>query len=95
MTTWKFLIQKENDQAWLPLESPSVEVLEGRYQLMAQTEEIGKSVHIHLTHRYEQDGVVQEKCHQQMQVVDDQGQLKILSLTYLNTGSWTVKLRII
>jgi hypothetical protein len=30
---WAFLLQQEGDRAWLPLESPDVEVLEGRYRL--------------------------------------------------------------
>lgn len=93
MTTWQFLIQKENDHAWLPLESPSVEVLEGRYQLVAHTDAVGLAVQVDIIHRYEQDGVIQAEQHHQEQVVDAQGQLAILPLAYLRTGLWAITCR--
>jgi len=34
MQSWEFLLQKEGDRVWLPLESPDVEILEGRYRVI-------------------------------------------------------------
>jgi hypothetical protein len=37
MPTWEFLLQKKGDQSWLPLESPTLEILEGEYRLAAKS----------------------------------------------------------
>ncbi len=40
MKHWEFLIQREGDQTWLPLEAQQVEILEGRYRVVAHTDRI-------------------------------------------------------
>lgn len=37
MASWEFLLQKEGDNSWLTLESPDVEILEGRYRMVARS----------------------------------------------------------
>ena len=37
MENWEFLLQKQGDKSWLPLESPTVEILEGQYRLASRT----------------------------------------------------------
>ena len=93
MTQWQFLIQKEGDQDWLPLESPSTEILEGRYQLMVQSHQPGLDISVQIRHEYEVGGVQQEVVQRRQQQADALGYLDLLSSTYLPPGLWELKCR--
>ena len=73
MTNWEFKLQKEGDLAWLPLESPTVEIIEGRYQLIAQVGCANEPVEVTIQHQYDLDGVWQETCQQQVYAANDEG----------------------
>jgi hypothetical protein len=51
MEYWEFLIQKEGDRSWLPLETADVEILEGRYRLVARSSRHNVPVEIRITHQ--------------------------------------------
>jgi hypothetical protein len=91
MIQWQFLIQKEGDQDWLPLESPNVEILEGRYYLMARTDGSSVPVEVQIRHEYELEGVLQEVTQRRRQNPDSQGLLELLGLTYLPPGLWEIR----
>ena len=93
MTQWQFLIQKEGDQDWLPLESPSTEILEGRYQLIVQSHQPGADISVQVRHEYEVGGVLQEVVQRRQQQADALGYLDLLSSTYLPPGLWELKCR--
>jgi hypothetical protein len=85
-----FWIQKEGDGDWLPLESPTVEVLEGRYHLMARADQFEYPIDIQIRHRYEEDGILQEELQQRRQQPDTHGNLSLLPTSYLGRGLWTL-----
>jgi hypothetical protein len=91
MTQWQFLIQKEGDQDWLPLDSPNVEILEGRYCLMAQGDRLSTQVEVQIRHEYDLEGVPQEVTQRRRQQTDAQGLLALFSLTYLPPGLWELQ----
>jgi hypothetical protein len=93
MTQWQFLIQKEGDQDWLPLESSSAEILEGRYQLVVQSSQPNASVEVQIRHEYEMGGILQEVTQRRRQQADPLGRLDLLSSTYLPPGLWELKCR--
>jgi hypothetical protein len=88
MTQWQFLIQKEGDQDWLPLETPGAEILEGRYRLVAQVEHPDLAVKIHIRHEYELDGILQEIIQQRVQQPNNEGCIELFGLNYLLPGLW-------
>lgn len=51
MEYWEFLIQKEGDRSWLPLETADVEILEGRYRLVARSSRRNVPVEIRITYQ--------------------------------------------
>jgi hypothetical protein len=93
MTQWQFLIQKEGDQDWLPLESSSAEILEGRYQLVVQSSQPNASVDVQIRHEYEMGGILQEVTQRRRQQADTLGRFDLLSSTYLPPGLWELKCR--
>jgi hypothetical protein len=94
MTQWQFLIQKEGDEDWLPLESPNVEILEGRYYLMAQGDRRSTQVEVQIRHEYELEGVPQEVTQRRRQRTDAEGLLELFSLTYLPPGLWELQCQV-
>ena len=86
----EFLIQKEGDFAWLPLESLTVEILVGRYQLIAQASEANCPVQVYIQHQYVQDGIWQEEVQQQLLRTDSQGRIEVLPPTFLQHGHWII-----
>lgn len=94
MIQWQFLIQKEGDQDWLPLDSPNVEILEGRYYLMAQVGCPSVQVEVQIRHEYELDGVPQDVTQRRRQRTDAEGLLELFGLTYLPPGLWELQCQI-
>jgi hypothetical protein len=94
MIQWQFLIQKEGDQDWLPLESPNVEILEGRYYLMAQSDHQSMPIEIQIRHEYELEGIPQAVTQRRRQQTDSQGLLELFSLTYLPPGLWELQCQV-
>jgi hypothetical protein len=94
MIQWQFLIQKEGDRDWLPLESPNVEILEGRYYLRAQVDCPSVQVEVQIRHEYELEGIPQEVTQRRRQRTDAQGLLELFGLTYLPPGLWELQCRI-
>lgn len=90
MESWQFFLQKEGDYAWLPLETPQVEILEGRYQLIAHTANAGQSVQVKIRHQYEQEDIPQENIQESIRQVSLSGKVEILPLIYLGLGSWSI-----
>jgi hypothetical protein len=93
MTQWQFLIQKEGDGEWLPLEASSAEILEGRYQLIVQSHQPGADIEVQIRHEYEMGGILQEVTQRQRQQADASGYFDLLSSTYLPPGLWELNCR--
>jgi hypothetical protein len=90
MENWQFFLQKEGDYAWLPLETPQVEILEGRYQLIAQTAKAGQSVVVNVRHQYEYEDIPQENIQESIRQIGLSGKVEILPWVYLGLGSWSI-----
>ena len=58
MEQWQFLIQKEGERAWHPLEKPSVQIKEGRYRVVARSNRTNTDVEVRVTHSSDRKSVV-------------------------------------
>lgn len=105
MMTWEFLLQQEGDEEWLPLESPVVEILEGRYRLVASSRYSNTPIWVDVVFRDEAfefsplDNVhsyVQQT--ERMQAWESQtnaeGLLLIMPFSYLKPGEWEFKCQV-
>lgn len=89
MEYWEFLIQKEGDRAWLPLESPTVEILEGRYRIVARSSYVQTAVEVRIAFLPEDAALggrqrVQKRAGQ----TNEDGVLAIVPYTLLRPGRW-------
>ncbi|MFN4066479.1 MAG: hypothetical protein ACK4K5_04580 [Thermosynechococcus sp.] len=94
MGGWEFLLQREGDRAWLPLEPPSAEVLEGSYRLMARCPVAETSVEVQITHLYDDQGVPKQRYQRRTHRSSSTGLMGILPFTYLQPGHWEFQCRV-
>ncbi len=88
MSDWEFLLQKEGDDTWLPLESADVEILEGRYRIVANTYMANTEVQIQIIHDYTEEIPPVRRVHKRSSRTHSQGLISIIPFTRLKPGRW-------
>jgi len=88
MEFWEFLIQREGDRSWLPLESPDVEVLEGRYRMVARTSRANQSVEIRISHICLEEQPPRRRTQKRQAQVNPDGLIVVFPFTRLQPGVW-------
>ncbi|WP_013322387.1 hypothetical protein [Gloeothece verrucosa] len=89
MERWQFLIQKEGDRLWTPINQSTPPLVEGRYRIVAHGSKPNFAVEIRITHQSE-DGHRSriESCSRR---TNAQGLMMILPFTYLEAGIWELR----
>jgi hypothetical protein len=88
MEFWEFLIQKEGDRSWLPLESPDVEVLEGRYRIVARSSRSNAPVEIRVIHQATTQIPPVRRVQKRSGRTNKDGLIVIIPFTRLLSGEW-------
>jgi hypothetical protein len=86
MSYWEFLIQREDDRAWKTLTSPNLQIVEGKYRVVANTTAIGSAVKTQVF--YHTDTQPPQLSQSRSQVVSPEGMLVVLPFTHLQAGMW-------
>jgi hypothetical protein len=91
MEFWEFLIQKEGDRSWLPLESPDVEVLEGRYRVVARTHRVNTAVEIRISHVTTAEHPPKRRIQKRSGQTNQDGLIVVIPFTRLQPGLWELR----
>lgn len=91
MEFWEFLIQKEGDRSWLPLESLDVEVLEGRYRMVARSSHVDALVDIRISHTLLTEDPPRRRSQARSARTNVDGLIVIFPYTWLQPGLWEVR----
>ncbi len=91
MEQWEFLLQKEGDRSWLPLESPAVEILEGRYRVVARSGRASEAVAIRITHQDLEEFPPKRRVHKRTTEISPEGLLLMIPFTSLKPGIWDLQ----
>ena len=90
MEYWEFLLQKEGDRSWLPLEGPIAGILEGRYRIIARSSYCNAPVTFKVAYQDPSDLALingpQE--HTRSTQTNGEGLMVILPFTALKPGEW-------
>jgi hypothetical protein len=90
MEYWEFLLQGEGDQNWLPLDASQVEILEGRYRVMAHTSQTDTAVNIRISQLlFDQTPPKRRSLKRQGKISKD-GLLVVIPFTHLTAGTWSI-----
>src|SRR4028118_454599 len=87
MKKLEFLLQKEGDRAWLPLETPDVEILEGKYRVVARIQHPNTDIEIRVSHTSFDEGA-QRKVQSRSARTNPEGLVVIIPYTRLKPGLW-------
>lgn len=98
MGYWEFLLQKEGDQSWLPLDTAQVEILEGRYRIMAHTSWANTPVNVQISHLHygpqsthskgSSKGLPKRRTLRRQISTNDSGLMVVMPFTRLGEGAW-------
>ena len=93
MKAWEFLLQREGDHTWLPLETPTVEILEGRYRIVVRTPCPNETVDIYICYVSTQDDPPKRRVQQRSRQTNADGLMAFLPFTSFRTGRWELRCR--
>lgn len=88
MKKLEFLLQKEGDRAWLPLETPDVEILEGRYRVVARIPHPNADIEIRVTYTSFDEVSPQRQAQSRSARTNAEGLVVIIPYTRLKPGIW-------
>ncbi len=91
MAFWEFLIQKEGDRSWLPLESPDVEVLEGRYRVVARSSRVNSAVEICVSHIDLEAHPPKQRLQKRLSQTNPDGLVVVIPFTRFHPGVWELR----
>ena len=90
MSDWEFLLQKEGDRSWLPLESPDVEILEGRYRIVARSKFPEAEVQIRVLHESTEEDPPVRRVQTRAGRTNKEGLIALVPYTNLKPGLWEI-----
>lgn len=88
MEYWEFLIQKEGDRSWLPLETPEVEILEGRYRVVARSSNVNETVEIRVSYQSAYEEPSKRRVQKRSSNTNAEGLIVVIPFTHLKPGFW-------
>ena len=91
MEQWQFLIQKEGERTWHPLEKPNVEITEGRYRVVARSNRTNTDVEVRVTHSSPSEVPPIRRIQKRIRRVNSEGLTAIIPFTYLKSGTWELQ----
>ncbi len=107
MGNWKFLLQKKGDRGFVPagsrrertsrfwreLKTQSVEIEEGKYRLLGQSNYAGSPVEICLNHQVNLSDRASAYSLKHYRKTNEQGLIEISPFFYFAPGIWTISCR--
>ena len=91
MKYWEFLIQKEGDETWLPLEAQQVEILEGRYRVVAHTDRTNIPIEIRVSQLVTDEMPPRKRVRKRTSQISDNGLVVVMPFVHLTPGQWDLK----
>ncbi len=91
MDFFEFLIQREGDRSWLPLESSETEILEGRYRIIGRSPYVKQPVDIRISYLDLESVPPRRRMHKRTSRTNEKGLVAILPFTALRNGKWGVQ----
>jgi hypothetical protein len=88
MEYWEFLIQREGDRGWRPIKTGNLQLREGKYRIVANSNLVDTQIHTRVTHQNLGTTVPQRKSQARNQATNSRGLVLITPFTDLHAGLW-------
>ncbi|MBW4439667.1 MAG: hypothetical protein KME10_00250 [Plectolyngbya sp. WJT66-NPBG17] len=86
--SWEFLIQQDGDRVWLPLDTPNVEILEGRYRIAAKSNRKNAPVEVRIKHDSIDEMPPKRRTQTRTHQTNPSGLMPVIPFTRLQPGIW-------
>ncbi len=87
MEYWEFLIQREGDRGWRTIETGNLQLMEGKYRIVANSDLINTQIQTRLTYQTS-DRIPQRRSQSRNQTTNLRGLLAVIPFTDLQSGIW-------
>ncbi|WP_017656087.1 hypothetical protein [Fortiea contorta] len=91
MEHWQFLIQKQGDRSWHPLESLNGEILQGRYRVLARSNRPNVDVYVRVTHSSTEELPPKRRIQKRSRRTNSEGLMAVLPFTDFLPGIWELQ----
>ncbi len=88
MESWEFLIQREGDRGWRPIKTGSLQLMEGRYRILANSNLADTPIEIQITHQTMGEAIPKRRSQTRKHATNQRGMLVIIPFTDLKSGIW-------
>ncbi|EKD09518.1 hypothetical protein [Limnospira fusiformis] len=88
MDNLEFLLQREGDNTWLPLESPDVQVLEGRYRIVCRGSHQDQEIEIRIVYDAIDEDPPVRRIKTLKSYMNSEGLMVVIPYTSLKPGIW-------
>ena len=88
MEYWEFLIQREGDRGWRTIETGNLQLMEGRYRIVANSHLVDTQIQTRVTHQTTGSIEPQRRSQSRTQITNSSGVLIIVPFTQIQSGMW-------
>jgi hypothetical protein len=88
MEYWEFLIQREGDRGWRPIKTGNLQLMEGKYRIVAHSNLLETPIQTRVTHQTLGSTVPKRRSRSIDQITNSSGLLEIVPFTHLQSGIW-------
>jgi hypothetical protein len=87
MEYWEFLIQREGDRGWRTIETGNLQLMEGKYRIVANSDLIDIQIQTRVTYQTSAP-IPQRRSQSRNQTTNPRGLLAVIPFTNLQSGIW-------
>jgi hypothetical protein len=87
MEYWEFLIQREGDRGWRTIETGNLQLMEGKYRIVANSDLVDTQIQTRVTYQTS-DQIPQRRSQSRNQTTNLRGLLAVIPFTNLQSGIW-------
>ncbi len=88
MEYWEFLIQREGDRGWRTIKTGNLQLLEGKYRIVVNSNHFNTEIETRVTHQPLGATAPQQRSQLRTQTTNSQGLLIIIPFVRLESGIW-------
>lgn len=88
MEDWEFLIQREGDRGWRSIKTGNLQLLEGNYRIVANSNLLNASVQLRIIHQSLGETLPQHRSLTRDRESNARGTILVIPFTQLHSGIW-------
>jgi hypothetical protein len=88
MENWEFLIQREGDRGWRPIQTDGLQLMEGRYRIVANSNLKETTIQTQITHQVMGETAQERRSQPRSHVSNSRGLVVVVPFTDLRSGLW-------